>query len=189
MFAFLPREAVTRFLMSCSDCQKRMHLQYNPASSSNIFPPSQSSPLPRTYQSKLSKVTNNRSNSTRISNSINNRCNSSVSSFSPDDDDGQSGGLIVDTNDDDDDDQEGVLLVDDRSNGELYNYTSNGTNINGNKSATKSPTNHISKEGTSLKRKRNGTSTAKNSKKPRKSSVRVQEGKGKFFVNLVYSLT
>jgi hypothetical protein len=29
MYAFLPREAVTRFLMSCSDCQKRMHLQYN----------------------------------------------------------------------------------------------------------------------------------------------------------------
>ncbi|RWS25895.1 Nucleolar protein 4-like protein, partial [Leptotrombidium deliense] len=26
MYAFLPREAVTRFLMSCSDCQKRMHL-------------------------------------------------------------------------------------------------------------------------------------------------------------------
>ncbi|KAI1287573.1 Nucleolar protein 4 [Halotydeus destructor] len=27
MYAFLPREAVTRFLMSCADCQKRMHLQ------------------------------------------------------------------------------------------------------------------------------------------------------------------
>ena len=25
-YAFLPREAVTRFLMSCADCQKRMHL-------------------------------------------------------------------------------------------------------------------------------------------------------------------
>ncbi|CAG5136675.1 unnamed protein product, partial [Candidula unifasciata] len=25
-FSFLPREAVTRFLMSCTDCQKRMHL-------------------------------------------------------------------------------------------------------------------------------------------------------------------
>lgn len=36
MYAFLPREAVTRFLMSCSDCQKRMHLQYN--SSSNGIP-------------------------------------------------------------------------------------------------------------------------------------------------------
>lgn len=32
MYAFLPREAVTRFLMSCSDCQKRMHLQYNNSS-------------------------------------------------------------------------------------------------------------------------------------------------------------
>lgn len=28
-YAFLPREAVTRFLMSCSDCQKRMHLPLN----------------------------------------------------------------------------------------------------------------------------------------------------------------
>ncbi|KAG0416998.1 hypothetical protein HPB47_005954, partial [Ixodes persulcatus] len=26
LYAFLPREAVTHFLMSCSDCQKRMHL-------------------------------------------------------------------------------------------------------------------------------------------------------------------
>lgn len=24
-YAFLPREAVTRFLMSCTECQKRMH--------------------------------------------------------------------------------------------------------------------------------------------------------------------
>lgn len=32
MYAFLPREAVTRFLMSCSDCQKRMHLQGVPPS-------------------------------------------------------------------------------------------------------------------------------------------------------------
>eukprot|EP00106_Octopus_bimaculoides_P010317 XP_014777759.1 PREDICTED: 5'-AMP-activated serine/threonine-protein kinase catalytic subunit alpha-like [Octopus bimaculoides] len=38
-YAFLPREAVTRFLMSCSDCQKRMHLtgenNTNSSSSSN----------------------------------------------------------------------------------------------------------------------------------------------------------
>ena len=25
-YSFLPREAVTRFLMACSDCQKRMHI-------------------------------------------------------------------------------------------------------------------------------------------------------------------
>ncbi|KAK0069461.1 nucleolar protein 4, partial [Biomphalaria pfeifferi] len=25
-YSFLPREAVTRFLMACTDCQKRMHL-------------------------------------------------------------------------------------------------------------------------------------------------------------------
>jgi len=33
-YAFLPREAVTRFLMSCADCQKRMHL-----GSENTAPP------------------------------------------------------------------------------------------------------------------------------------------------------
>ncbi|XP_046357892.1 nucleolar protein 4-like isoform X1 [Haliotis rufescens] len=27
-YSFLPREAVTRFLMSCADCQKRMHLSF-----------------------------------------------------------------------------------------------------------------------------------------------------------------
>lgn len=37
MYAFLPREAVTRFLMSCSDCQKRMHLQYNNSPASTPF--------------------------------------------------------------------------------------------------------------------------------------------------------
>lgn len=35
MFAFLPREAVTRFLMSCSDCQKRMHLQKLPTTTTS----------------------------------------------------------------------------------------------------------------------------------------------------------
>ena len=28
-YAFLPREAVTRFLMSCGECQKRMHITNN----------------------------------------------------------------------------------------------------------------------------------------------------------------
>ena len=28
-YSFLPREAVTRFLMACSECQKRMHLSMN----------------------------------------------------------------------------------------------------------------------------------------------------------------
>jgi hypothetical protein len=96
--------------------------------------------------------------------------------LSPDDDDVQSHELIVDTNDDDD--REGVLLVDDRSNEELFNYTSKGTNLNGNTSATtlKSETNHISKVGTSLKRKSNsGTKTAKNCKKPRMMSSCFQE--------------
>lgn len=39
MYAFLPREAVTRFLMSCKDCQKRMHLSAN-----STFPVKNSSP-------------------------------------------------------------------------------------------------------------------------------------------------
>ncbi|XP_052687775.1 nucleolar protein 4-like isoform X5 [Crassostrea angulata] len=34
-YAFLPREAVTRFLMSCSDCQKRMHVTSTEETHSN----------------------------------------------------------------------------------------------------------------------------------------------------------
>ena len=34
-YAFLPREAVTRFLMSCADCQKRMHLSSPDGSNSD----------------------------------------------------------------------------------------------------------------------------------------------------------
>ncbi|KAL5022118.1 hypothetical protein ScPMuIL_001273 [Solemya velum] len=34
-YAFLPREAVTRFLMSCSDCQKRMHLASENSNNNN----------------------------------------------------------------------------------------------------------------------------------------------------------
>ena len=34
-YAFLPREAVTRFLMSCSDCQKRMHMGTENSTSNN----------------------------------------------------------------------------------------------------------------------------------------------------------
>ena len=34
-YAFLPREAVTRFLMSCADCQKRMHLSMTTESNNN----------------------------------------------------------------------------------------------------------------------------------------------------------
>ena len=35
MYSFLPREAVTRFLMSCTDCQKRMHLSGETNNNSN----------------------------------------------------------------------------------------------------------------------------------------------------------
>ncbi|XP_048759967.1 nucleolar protein 4-like isoform X2 [Ostrea edulis] len=43
-YAFLPREAVTRFLMSCSDCQKRMHMtssdeSHNVASCESTYKP------------------------------------------------------------------------------------------------------------------------------------------------------
>ena len=34
-YSFLPREAVTRFLMACSDCQKRMHLSMNENNNNN----------------------------------------------------------------------------------------------------------------------------------------------------------
>ena len=36
MYAFLPREAVTKFLMSCEDCQKRMHFSNGQKSFSEI---------------------------------------------------------------------------------------------------------------------------------------------------------
>lgn len=53
MYAFLPREAVTRFLMSCKDCQKRMHLQINPfhktlSINSSLSPSSKLAAFPRT---------------------------------------------------------------------------------------------------------------------------------------------
>lgn len=44
MYAFLPREAVTRFLMSCSDCQKRMHLQGISSNENHLSASSSSSP-------------------------------------------------------------------------------------------------------------------------------------------------
>ncbi|XP_077547448.1 nucleolar protein 4-like isoform X2 [Haemaphysalis longicornis] len=37
LYAFLPREAVTHFLMSCSDCQKRMHLTNGALSTATVL--------------------------------------------------------------------------------------------------------------------------------------------------------
>ncbi len=37
-YSFLPREAVTRFLMACSDCQKRMHLSINETNNNHAHP-------------------------------------------------------------------------------------------------------------------------------------------------------
>ncbi|KAL8179889.1 UNVERIFIED_CONTAM: hypothetical protein K2H54_073945 [Gekko kuhli] len=39
-YAFLPREAVTRFLMSCTECQKRMHFNSNGLEPKESDPPS-----------------------------------------------------------------------------------------------------------------------------------------------------
>ncbi|XP_060627804.2 nucleolar protein 4-like isoform X1 [Anolis sagrei] len=39
-YAFLPREAVTRFLMSCTECQKRMHFNSNGVEPKENEPPS-----------------------------------------------------------------------------------------------------------------------------------------------------
>uniref|UniRef100_A0A8C3IVR8 Nucleolar protein 4 like n=1 Tax=Chrysemys picta bellii TaxID=8478 RepID=A0A8C3IVR8_CHRPI len=39
-YAFLPREAVTRFLMSCTECQKRMHFNSNGLEPKENEPPS-----------------------------------------------------------------------------------------------------------------------------------------------------
>lgn len=38
-YAFLPREAVTRFLMSCGECQKRMHINPSGAEFKGTDPP------------------------------------------------------------------------------------------------------------------------------------------------------
>uniref|UniRef100_A0A8C6IC25 Nucleolar protein 4 like n=1 Tax=Mus spicilegus TaxID=10103 RepID=A0A8C6IC25_MUSSI len=39
-YAFLPREAVTRFLMSCTECQKRMHFNSSGPEPKENEPPS-----------------------------------------------------------------------------------------------------------------------------------------------------
>ncbi|KAK7807396.1 hypothetical protein U0070_025028 [Myodes glareolus] len=39
-YAFLPREAVTRFLMSCTECQKRMHFNSSGPEPKESEPPS-----------------------------------------------------------------------------------------------------------------------------------------------------
>lgn len=52
-YAFLPREAVTRFLMSCGECQKRMHINPSTAefkgNASHAQPDPQDGPLIRDF--------------------------------------------------------------------------------------------------------------------------------------------
>ncbi|XP_054153938.1 nucleolar protein 4-like [Oppia nitens] len=58
MYAFLPREAVTRFLMSCSDCQKRMHLQSTNGSTNGMTAQSKTSSSKSTSMRKSLLNTN-----------------------------------------------------------------------------------------------------------------------------------
>ncbi|XP_023378035.1 uncharacterized protein LOC105304322 [Pteropus vampyrus] len=51
-YAFLPREAVTRFLMSCTECQKRMHFNSNGLEPKELW----GSPLPKTLPALLITV-------------------------------------------------------------------------------------------------------------------------------------
>ncbi|GAB6029782.1 hypothetical protein CHUAL_005495 [Chamberlinius hualienensis] len=60
MYAFLPREAVTKFLMQCSDCQKRMHPG---ASSSSTFPNSSATKTQLPSTSSSSAASNTKSTS------------------------------------------------------------------------------------------------------------------------------
>lgn len=193
MYAFLPREAVTRFLMSCSDCQKRMHLQYNssPTSSCTGLPPSQASPLPPTYLSSKTisskKIITNRSKPIRATNHISDINNPKLASNEED----EEYDLIIEAGDDeneDDEDKEGVLLVDDRSDETgVYERPSvaRGSKKNGSKSkAHKSVPNHITANGvTPLKRGNMGLQKVVKNVKRQKQDCR--EGK---LVNLVTTI-
>ncbi|XP_012690400.2 nucleolar protein 4-like b [Clupea harengus] len=76
-YAFLPREAVTRFLMSCGECQKRMHISPSSADfKENDRPPSltpglidYNMPLTTTYlkQMKLQCMNNNEQDESSVS--------------------------------------------------------------------------------------------------------------------------
>ncbi|XP_042317849.1 nucleolar protein 4-like isoform X2 [Sceloporus undulatus] len=76
-YAFLPREAVTRFLMSCTECQKRMHFNSNGIEPKENEPPSSlvsgiidyNMPLTSTYlkQMKLRVMNSQEQDETSVS--------------------------------------------------------------------------------------------------------------------------
>uniref|UniRef100_A0A803V2Q8 Nucleolar protein 4 like n=1 Tax=Ficedula albicollis TaxID=59894 RepID=A0A803V2Q8_FICAL len=76
-YAFLPREAVTRFLMSCTECQKRMHFNSNGLEPKESDPPSSlvsgiidyNMPLTSTYlkQMKLRVMNSQEQDETSVS--------------------------------------------------------------------------------------------------------------------------
>ncbi|XP_014812160.1 PREDICTED: nucleolar protein 4-like isoform X1 [Calidris pugnax] len=76
-YAFLPREAVTRFLMSCTECQKRMHFNSNGLEPKESEPPSSlvsgiidyNMPLTSTYlkQMKLRVMNSQEQDETSVS--------------------------------------------------------------------------------------------------------------------------
>ncbi|XP_077192186.1 nucleolar protein 4-like isoform X1 [Paroedura picta] len=76
-YAFLPREAVTRFLMSCTECQKRMHFNSNGLEPKESDPPSSlvsgiidyNMPLTSTYlkQMKLRVLNSQEQDETSVS--------------------------------------------------------------------------------------------------------------------------
>ncbi|XP_061486776.1 nucleolar protein 4-like isoform X1 [Rhineura floridana] len=76
-YAFLPREAVTRFLMSCTECQKRMHFNSNGVEPKENEPPSSlvsgiidyNMPLTSTYlkQMKLRVMNSQEQDETSVS--------------------------------------------------------------------------------------------------------------------------
>ncbi|XP_030389178.1 nucleolar protein 4-like [Gopherus evgoodei] len=76
-YAFLPREAVTRFLMSCTECQKRMHFNSNGLEPKENEPPSSlvsgiidyNMPLTSTYlkQMKLRVMNSQEQDETSVS--------------------------------------------------------------------------------------------------------------------------
>ncbi|XP_025897760.1 nucleolar protein 4-like [Nothoprocta perdicaria] len=76
-YAFLPREAVTRFLMSCTECQKRMHFNANGLEPKESEPPSSlvsgiidyNMPLTSTYlkQMKLRVMNSQEQDETSVS--------------------------------------------------------------------------------------------------------------------------
>ncbi|KAG7281077.1 hypothetical protein CRUP_027614 [Coryphaenoides rupestris] len=100
-YAFLPREAVTRFLMSCGECQKRMHINPSTAEFKENDRPTSlvpdlidyNMPLTATYlkQMKLQCMTTNERTNPIFLLLLSSSSSSSSSSPAPEDDSSESG--------------------------------------------------------------------------------------------------